>query len=480
MRQKPIRKILLLSVAAVIVYMIAGALVPFWFQPKVGAELKEKFSVTQFYNDKGDSVDRAAVVEDNNDALELRLRIFEDAQEKIILSTFDIRPGGSCTDIFAALLAAAERGVKVQVFVDGLYGAIHMKKEAIFYAVGTHPNVEIRFYNIPNPLMPWTTNGRMHDKYILADDKLLLLGGRNTFDYFLGDYTDKNISYDREILIYNTAAGTEESSESVIGEIQEYFNQIWDLDVCKSVYDSPGIAEKKIEGAKEALKKRYAELKEEKAYLFAASGDYEKDTVPIRKASFLYNPTHIFAKEPYVWYQLTELMKAAKERVYIQTPYAAFSKDMYRDFKDIAQNVTEFDMQINSVAVGDNIMASSDYSMNKKKIRDTGVRIHEFQGDYSSHGKAGLIDDNLSFIGSYNLDMRSTYVDTETVLVIHGEEFNSMLETYIMEMHEESLAVREDGSYEEKDGVAAKELPMGKKILFSITKVVFQLFRYLI
>lgn len=98
-------------------------------------------------------------------------------------------------DIFSSLLEAADRGVKVQILVDGLYGTLHMEGNPIFYAAGTNPNIEIKFYNIPNPLKPWTINGRMHDKYLLVDDKLLLLGGRNTFDYFLGEYANHFITF---------------------------------------------------------------------------------------------------------------------------------------------------------------------------------------------------------------------------------------------------------------------------------------------
>ena len=44
----------------------------------------------------------------------------------------------------------------------------------------------------------------MHDKYVIVDELAYILGGRNTFDYFIGDYPNKNMSYDREVLIYNT------------------------------------------------------------------------------------------------------------------------------------------------------------------------------------------------------------------------------------------------------------------------------------
>lgn len=59
-----------------------------------------------------------------------------------------------------------------------------MTGKDIFAAVGSEPNVEIRFYNTPNLLKPWTINGCLHDKYIVADHKYLLMGGRNMFDYF--------------------------------------------------------------------------------------------------------------------------------------------------------------------------------------------------------------------------------------------------------------------------------------------------------
>lgn len=103
-----------------------------------------------------------------------------------------------------------------------------MASSPVFYALGAHPNIEIRFYNTPNPLMPWTFNGRLHDKYILSDDRLLLAGGRNTFDKFLGDYVpDPEKSHDLDILFYNSAAGTADSGESVLHQVEQYFQMVW-------------------------------------------------------------------------------------------------------------------------------------------------------------------------------------------------------------------------------------------------------------
>lgn len=470
-----------------LIYLIAGALLPFVHTKEAGEAFKQQFNVEAFYGD-GESVDRARVVETSTDALESRISMIHQAENEIILSTFDIREGHSSRDIFSSLLEAADRGVKVRILVDGLYGMVHMHGNPIFYAAGTSPNIEIKFYNIPNPLKPWTINGRMHDKYVIVDDKLLLLGGRNTFDYFLGEYNLKNLSYDRDVLIFNTAFGRETaedaknaSTQSVIYQVEDYFNDMWDSKYCKTVFDAPTRSmTEKIPAARQELREHYLAMQEAMSGLTVPGHDYQAETVPIRKATLISNPTHIMAKEPWVWYQIQALMAQAENRAYIHTPYAVFSKDMYRSMAEIAHRVPNVTMLLNATSVGDNFMASSDYTRNRKDILDTGVCLREYFGDHSSHGKSILIDDRLSLVGSYNLDMRSTYVDTETMLVIDGEEFNQQLEACIMELEASSLAVNKDGGYVPDEDVSIVELPRKKKILFSITSQLFQLIRYLI
>lgn len=490
-RLRKIRKAVKWFLLLYLIYLIAGALLPFLFQKKTGEPFKAQFRAEAFYGEEltgqeenGTNkvcTDRARVVETSMDALESRIQMIHQATDRIILSTFDIREGESCRDIFSSLLEAADRGVKVQVLVDGLYGSVHMNGNPIFYAAGTHPNIEIKFYNIPSLLKPWTVNGRMHDKYVIVDDKLLLLGGRNTFDYFLGEYNLKNLSYDRDVLIYNTAAGQAHSSESVIFQVEDYFNGMWDSKYCKAVFDDPSESMKKeIPAAREELAEHYEALCRNMAKLLVPEHDYAAETVPIRKATLIYNPTHIMAKEPWVWYQVQALMAGAKERAYIHTPYAVLSKDMYQGLREIVQNVPEVTMLLNATSVGDNVMASSDYTRNREKILDTGVSLREYFGDHSSHGKSILIDDRLSLVGSYNLDMRSTYIDTETMLVIDGEEFNRQLEACILGLEESSLVVNRDGTYVTDTEVPVVELSEKKKRLFAITSRLFQLIRYLI
>lgn len=69
-------------------------------------------------------------------------------------------------------------------------------------------NVEIKVYNPVRLWKPWGFMGRLHDKYLLVDDSAYILGGRNTFDYFLGDQPGYK-NYDWDVLVY-----TKESREN--------------------------------------------------------------------------------------------------------------------------------------------------------------------------------------------------------------------------------------------------------------------------
>lgn len=123
----------------------------------------------------------------------------------MILSTFDFRHDEAGLDMLAALLDAADRGVEVDLFVDGFNAMLQMEGNSYFYALSSHPKVKVTIYNPINLLKPWLLMARMHDKYVIVDDTAYLLGGRNTFGYFLGSY-EGHKNYDRDILVYNTGS----------------------------------------------------------------------------------------------------------------------------------------------------------------------------------------------------------------------------------------------------------------------------------
>ena len=72
--------------------------------------------------------------------------------------------------------------------------------------------------------------------------------------------------------------------------------------------------------------------------------DYTDETFETEKIALVSNPIHTGSKEPVVWYQLGELMKNAKERVKIHTPYIICNDMMYNTWKEITDRSSSIRM----------------------------------------------------------------------------------------------------------------------------------------
>ena len=482
---------------AFFLYLVAGAAAPFFRSKSVAEDTKEAIQTADFYQDEP-SCDRAMLLETNQSAWDERMRLMSLARKRIILSTFDFRDGESPRDIMSVLLHKAQEGVKVQILVDGFSGLVRMEPNKLFYALSSHPNVEIKIYNKMSLLIPWTSQGRMHDKYVIVDDYGYILGGRNTFDYFIGSYPTNSRSHDREVLVYNTAHGTEKGKQSSLYQVESYFNQVWNLKITSLFHDREALAQQtSIASYISLLEARYEDLaasyptllscvncqtpEEQKPELNGSSAlsYYQTHTVPTGKITLVSNPTTIYSKEPVVFYTLTHLMKNAKKDVTIHTPYAVFNDDMYRTMTEVAARVP-VTMMLNSVENGDNFFASSDYPRHKKQFIRTGMTIYEYDGGLSYHGKSVVIDDELCAVGSYNFDLRSTYLDTELMLVIQSPQLTKELSGYMDSYQADCRRLLADGSYEIPEHVTVAPVPLYKRIAWSIVGFVMQPFRFLI
>lgn len=472
-------KWLLLLALLFVFYLLAGAVLPFiryQDMPDGNQVLNKLEKQMEEYGQE----DRAILLETAQEAWEYRIRLLQDAQESIILSTFDMRPGESTSDIAALLLQRAQAGVKVRILVDGFSAQSHMEGKEIFYALSSHPNIEIRLYNPVNLLLPWKSQGRLHDKYLIVDEKAYILGGRNTFDYFIGDYPSDSKSYDREVLIYaGHAEGSQETKSSLL-LIRQYFEAIWQADCCKPFHDREELAEQKeVKRQRQLLQDRYDMLTAGYPQYFEAF-DALAAGWPVEGIGLLANPTGIYGKEPVVFAGLTALMAEAQERVVLHSPYAVLNEDMVKRLQEVTEAVPDTTLMINSVANGDNVFASSDYLYRQQKVLDTGVKLYEYEGGISYHGKSLLIDGDISVIGSYNLDLRSTYMDTELMLVLKSPQLNRELSGHMKSYEEDSRRVLDRDTYEVPEGVTPQEMPLPKKIIYKILGCLMTPFRCLI
>lgn len=413
--------------------------------------------------------ERVRSIDDNQDALLWRLRLIEAAQEQIILATFDFWDEEGGRDVMGALWNAAERGVEVQVLVDGLNGGGRpLSSSDLFCQLAAHENVEVRLYNPLNLLTPWKTNYRMHDKYLIADDLAYLLGGRNTDNRFLGRYTD-HYNVDRDILVYETEPGQGQSYR----QLRDYFHRIWSLPCCK-VLDQPG------EG--EDLSRCYEETRARYPQAFAdplTRPEWEAATLETQGVELWTNPIEPENKKPILWARMMDAMAKAEE-VLVQTPYIICSRDMYGDLRSVCDSGTRTDILINAVEIGSNPFGCTDYLNQKKPLRDTGVSMYEYLGDQALHTKSLVVGDDLTIAGSCNFDMRSVYLDTELMLAIRSPQLNAQIRGQIQELQEHSRRMAPDGTITDGPAYQPREQSLGKQISYGLLRAVILPFRHLL
>ena len=53
------------------------------------------------------------------------------------------------------------------------------------------------------------------------------------------------------------------------------------------------------------------------------------------------------------------------------------------------------------------------------------------------------IDDDIAIVGSFNMDMRSAYIDTELMLVINSKDINKQLKASMEEYEKKAIFLRE-------------------------------------
>lgn len=450
-------------VIVVLILIYVGALtLPYVAHKKVSSTFVKDFEKRSFTNDQA-GTERVSYLNDNVEALLYRLRMAEEAKKEIILSTFDFNSDHAGHDIMSVLYQAANRGVKVRIIVDGISGFLDLKGNPWFQALVSHDNVNIRTYNPVNLLKPWTMQARLHDKYFIVDDKMYLLGGRNTANLFLGDYSSKK-NIDRELFVYETQA----SSGSSIYQLKDYFEHVWTSQdsknyTCRKMTDT-------VKNCITQLEKQYLDLQTQYPQAYE-TWNWESLTKETQKVSLLSNPVNAGNKEPWMWYALNQLMKQG-EKVTIYTPYIICGKEMYQDLHQLMQNGTCVDIITNAVSSGANPWGCTDYLNQKENIWKTGANVYEFMGKHSCHTKALLIDNHMTILGSYNMDMRSTYQDTELMLVVDSPELNAEIAKEMETDKTYSRTMEDDGTYTYGEYYKEKEMSTGKKIFYAVLRVV--------
>ena len=353
------------------------------------------------------------IIDDNGEAMLRRLQIIESAEKELVLTTYYLADDDAGRDVMAALLAASQRGVHIRILVDGVCAFTSgIGKSDSFQALLHQDNVEAKIYNPVHLLYPFNENYRMHDKYLAADETVYILGGRNTRSKSIGAYPGKQDA-DRDALVFC------EGPDSSISQLLTYFEAVWQSKDC-----SPVQRKNQNSDAVSALNQRYQKLQKETPQAFQKT-DFSFFMTPVNSVNLYVNPVAAENKAPQLWTDLLNLMGQGRD-IEIQTPYIILSHTMHQQFSALTKG-RDIKIITNAPETGANPMGCAELLNRKEHLLKTGFQLYEYAADRSAHVKTVVIDDHLSLVGSFNFDMRSAYLDTETMLLIDSPEINREL-----------------------------------------------------
>ena len=134
---------------------------------------------------------------------------------------------------------------------------------------------------------------------------------------------------------------------------------------------------------------------------------------------------------------LADSLAGAEKEVILISPYFVPLRSGVEAFSKIADKGVELTVVTNSLAANNHSAVHSGYAPSRKPLLEKGVRIYEARADLdvqgtgyvkqqaggsTLHTKAFIVDRKELFIGSFNFDPRSAYINTESGVIIRSPE----------------------------------------------------------
>ncbi|MBB3323157.1 MULTISPECIES: cardiolipin synthase ClsB [Atlantibacter] len=304
----------------------------------------------------------------------------EEAQHKVYVETFIWFEDNVGRQLHKAVLAAAKRGVSVEVLLDG-YGSPDLSDE--FVNELTTAGVIFRYYDPRPKIFGMRTNlfRRMHRKIVLIDDRIAFVGGINYSAEHMIDYGPE-AKQDYSVRIEGPVV--EDIRQFVLSNLPENEapRRWWRRRTKASENATPGEAQvlfiwRDNEEHRDDIERHYLKM--------LANARQE---VIIANAYF------------FPGYRLLHAMRnAARRGVKVRL---------------IVQG--EPDMPI--VRVGARLLYNY--------LLKGGVEVYEYL-TRPLHGKVAVMDDHWATVGSSNLDPLSLSLNLEANVLIHDRNFNQKL-----------------------------------------------------
>ncbi len=378
----------------------------------------------------------AALMFDPLQAFDTRLRMAAMARRSLDLLFYiwyDDRTGRLLAQ---ALLQAADRGVRVRLLLDDVNV---LGRDPTYLALDRHPNISVRLFNpirtrdnalrrgVELLLNLIRYNRRMHGKIWMADGRLALVGGRNVGDVYFDAATDRRRNNDDCDLML---AGP------VLRDVERCFDAHWNDGLALPIASLWHKRRTSLRGFRKQLE-REAREPATRAYLERVAEQRGTAALPLEglrwggQVRFIADPPEKAlgtGRAGWLPEALMPLLQGAESRVRIMTPYFVPGQNGMEALLSLAERGVKVEVVTNALAVADHIIVHGAYRWYRRRLVEAGLVLHEFAARKAGgawpvtprkmlHGKAFIVDDRLGFVGSFNFDMRSAFLNTETGVV---------------------------------------------------------------
>ncbi|MDQ8936182.1 phospholipase D family protein [Acinetobacter rudis] len=358
------------------------------------------------------------------------------------------------------IIQAADRGVKVRLLIDDNNA---QSMEAVYLALDQHANIQVRLFNpyrfrqlrpIDMVLDLKRINRRMHNKTFTADHQVSLIGGRNMSDHYY-NLSDSYQFSDVDVMLVGQAV------EDIGDSFDQYWNDSYSYPVLSIV--NPNQNTLRYEGLKQQLIQNYQqESVQNYLNISNRSNDFnhwleQHDEWEWVKAEVVKDsPDKIRAKakkEQQLNFQLHNRLNAPNQDIDLISAYFVPEKSGTERIGQLSQDGVHVRILTNSFKANDVSLVHAFYAKYRMDLLKSGVELYEFLPALSDeqltettkdlskqakinlkglsrsslHAKLMSVDNKQVFIGSFNIDPRSAYLNTEIGVILDSPPLATMV-----------------------------------------------------
>ncbi|QNH19347.1 cardiolipin synthase [Xanthomonas sp. GW] len=339
----------------------------------------------------------ATILDHGEEALVARVNLIRSASRSIDLQTYIFDKDDSARLVMDELLAAARRGVQVRVLIDQLSAISDL--QILGALAGAHQNFSLRIYNPtfglakPNYFHYAASvvccfrrfNQRMHNKMLVVDDAVGVVGGRNYQD----DYYDWDAEYnfrDRDVLVAGPVAREMAASFDAYWAARRSvpvarLNDVGKLLLRDGVPTMPP--------AQFLRPERVQRVSEEAADPAFVEDAFVLPALPVSNVSYVADPPQKHRRDAASKRALAvavpkrvSLITGAQREIILQTPYLVLSDPAQEIFRNLRKRPTppKIIVATNSLASTDNpVVYALSYKYKRRNLRELGFDIYEYK-----------------------------------------------------------------------------------------------------